>query len=165
MNDIKTIDIHGKAYVPVSERVRVAHEESKKLSITTEVLPNGGSIVIKATVTTEKGVFTGISAANPAKAIEKMSPYEVAETSAIGRALGFAGFGIIEGIATADEVVKAQNDEEPPLIDPDEPNDTARTCTQHDEVMIKAYSKTKKKDYWSHRNDEGQICFGSGYLE
>ncbi len=41
------------------------------------------------------------------KAIEKASPYEVAETSAIGRALGFAGFGIADGIASADEMVKA----------------------------------------------------------
>lgn len=116
MNDVKTIDIHGKAYVPVSERVRVAHVESKLLSITTEIIPNGGMVIVKATVTTAKGTFTGISAANPNKAIEKMSPYEVAETSAVGRALGFAGFGLVDGLATADEMVKA---EEPPVIGPD----------------------------------------------
>ena len=52
-------------------------------------------------------LFTGISAANPNKAIEKMSPYEVAETSAVGRALGFAGYGLVDDIATADEMVKA----------------------------------------------------------
>ncbi len=31
---------------------------------------------------------------------------EVAETSAIGRALGFAGYGIVEGVASADELIK-----------------------------------------------------------
>lgn len=100
------IQIHGKQYVTVDERVKAAHEACKTLSIATEVLPIAEKIVVKATVVTEKGTFTGISAANEAKTIEKQSPYEVAETSAVGRALGFAGYGIINGIATADEIAK-----------------------------------------------------------
>jgi len=101
-----TINIHGNEYVTVAERVQEAHKDQEKLDIMTEVLYQN-PVVVKAIVTTSKGVFTGISAANPAKAIEKMSPYEVAETSAIGRALGFAGYGIVEGIASADEIIKA----------------------------------------------------------
>ncbi len=60
-------------------------------------------------VTIKGKVFTGISSVNldTMKQIEKQNPYEVAETSAVGRALGFAGYGIIEGIASADEMVKA----------------------------------------------------------
>ena len=103
----QTINIHGKQYMPVSGRVELAHADLKQLSITTEILPVEGAVVIKATVLTPKGTFTGISVANPAKMIEKASPYEVAETSAIGRALGFAGYGIVEGIATADEMIKS----------------------------------------------------------
>ncbi len=100
--------IHNKEYVTVAERVAQAHSELKgDLSITTEVLANE-PVVIKATVHIGDNVFTGISAANPLKAIEKQSPYEVAETSAVGRALGFAGFGIAEGIASADEIVIAE---------------------------------------------------------
>ena len=91
------IQIHGKQYVTVDERVKAAHEACKKISISTEVLPMADKIVVKATVVTEKGTFTGISAANEAKLIEKQSPYEVAETSAVGRALGFAGYGVING--------------------------------------------------------------------
>ncbi len=105
---LKTISIHGKEYVPVSERIKEAHEAlSENFSITTEVLAFDPIVVIKATVTIPKGIFTGISAANPAKSIEKQSPYEVAETSAVGRALGFAGFGLIDSIASADEVTNA----------------------------------------------------------
>jgi hypothetical protein len=100
------ITIHGKQYITVAERIVAAHEALKSISITTEVLFQN-PVVIKATVTTSKGVFTGISAANPNKTIEKMSPYEVAETSAVGRALGFAGYGVVEGVATADEMIKA----------------------------------------------------------
>src|SRR5258706_9696841 len=108
-----SIQIHGKQYVTVDERVKAAHEACKKISISTEVLPLADKIVVKATVTTEKGTFTGISAANETKLIEKQSPYEVAETSAVGRALGFAGYGVIGGIATADEMTKALSQEKP----------------------------------------------------
>lgn len=113
----KTIDIHGKQYMPVSERVRMAHDSKSLLSINTEVLQHN-PVVIKATVEIAigghgNGTFTGISAANSGKAIEKASPYEVAETSAVGRALGFAGFGIVEGIASADEMIKAGSQKAP----------------------------------------------------
>ena len=108
-----SIQIHGKEYITVAERVLEAHKELEKIDITTEVLYQT-PVVVKATVVTKKGTFTGISAANPNKAIEKMSPYEVAETSAIGRALGFAGYGIIDGIATADEMNKANAEESDP---------------------------------------------------
>lgn len=108
MSENNVIKIHGKDYLTVAGRLAIAHEGSKTLSITTEVLPDtNGNVVIKATVVTDKGTFTGISGANTSKAIEKQSPYEVAETSAVGRALGFAGYGVTDGIATADEMVKA----------------------------------------------------------
>lgn len=103
------IKIHGKEYVTVSERVQELHAQNlENVSIETEVLAHE-PVVIRATVTIDQNVFTGISAANPSKAIEKQSPYEVAETSAVGRALGFAGFGLVDGIATADEIKKADN--------------------------------------------------------
>lgn len=41
----------------------------------------------------------------------------------------------------------------------------ARRCSEHDEVMEKKYSESKKKDYWCHRNEKGKLCFGSGYLD
>jgi hypothetical protein len=107
---MKTINIRGKNYVPVSERVKEIHQVLKDevFSITTELLPNDKAVIFKATITIGDRVFTGHSGANPEKAIEKQSPYEVAETSAIGRALGFAGFGIEDGIASADEITKAE---------------------------------------------------------
>lgn len=106
------VDIHGKQYIKVAERVQALHEtiKDKTISITTEFLPINDMVVCKASIRIGDNFFTGTSAANPSKTIEKQSPYEVAETSAVGRALGFAGFGIIEGIASADEMVKAGAD-------------------------------------------------------
>lgn len=102
-----TIKIHGKDYVTVAERVAQFHKDypNQAIEIITEVLSHT-PVVIRATVRTgdRSRVFTGISAANPTKAIEKASPYEVAETSAVGRALGFAGYGIETSIASADEI-------------------------------------------------------------
>jgi signal transduction histidine kinase len=54
-----SIQIHGKQYVTVDERVKAAHEACKTLSISTEVLPIAHKIVVKARVITEKGSFTG----------------------------------------------------------------------------------------------------------
>jgi hypothetical protein len=104
------IMIHGKEYVTVAERLKLLHEQKDlkgKISIKSELV-SAEPVVVKATLTLNGQVFTGISAANPSKSIEKISPYEVAETSAVGRALGFAGFGSVEGIASADEMLKAE---------------------------------------------------------
>jgi hypothetical protein len=109
----KTISIHGKDYLTVAGRVELAHDdkENKTLSITTELVEVAypERILFKATVITPKGTYTGYSAIDPktGKMIEKLSPYEVAETSAVGRALGFAGYGLVEGIASADEMAKS----------------------------------------------------------
>ena len=109
----KTITIHGKEYMPVSERIKEAGASLIELS--TEVLQHEPIVVIKASIrikdSKREATFTGISSANPAKAIEKSNPYEVAETSAVGRALGFAGYGIVEGIASADEMNKSMNED------------------------------------------------------
>ena len=105
---MKTVNIHGNEYITVAGRLELAHKDGKLVSIETELLPVDGQVVVKATVKTKTGVFTGISAANPAKLIEKTSPFEVAETSAVGRALGFAGYGVLDGIATAEEMKKAE---------------------------------------------------------
>jgi hypothetical protein len=105
-----SIKIHGKDYVTVNERVQQAHDDKGFVDLNTEVLSHN-PVVIKATVKTKSGTYTGISAANPAKAIEKQSPYEVAETSAVGRALGFAGYGIVDSIASADEIAKVADDD------------------------------------------------------
>jgi hypothetical protein len=102
------VNIHGKEYMTVARRIELAHQESALESVSTEVLAHA-PIVVKATVQIKGKVFTGISAVNPenARMIEKQNPYEVAETSAVGRALGFAGYGVIESIASADEMVRA----------------------------------------------------------
>lgn len=102
------VNIHGKDYMTVARRVEIAHADNVFEELYTEILSNE-PVIIRATVTIKGKKFTGISSvqSNSGKMIEKQNPYEVAETSAVGRALGFAGFGIVEGIASADEMHKS----------------------------------------------------------
>lgn len=109
--DLPTIDIRGKSYVQVKDRVAYFVETfPEDGSITTELLskPEDKLVVMKATVTIGERVFTGHSQAMTGdKGVNLTAAMENAETSAVGRALGFAGIGIIESVASADEVDKS----------------------------------------------------------
>ena len=105
----KAVDIKGKKYVLVSDRVLSL--SGTKYSIETEVLPSAESTwVVKATLTTESGVYTGHAQEVIGDGyINKTSALENAETSAVGRACAMAGIGVIDSIASVDEINKANN--------------------------------------------------------
>lgn len=105
---VKTINIKGKEYVPVSERIKELHDKlAGGASITTEIVSNTDKmVVVKATVTIGDIEYTGHSQAVWGEGMMGKVALEVAETSAIGRALGFAGYGIVDGIASAEEISK-----------------------------------------------------------
>lgn len=112
---MKTINIKGKEYVPVVERVKEFHKLYPNSEIRTEILPTSTEdrVIVKATVCLDSSdkvssyrTFTGHSQATYGKGMMGDVALEVAETSAIGRALGFANIGLIDGIASADEIRK-----------------------------------------------------------
>lgn len=112
MTKLPTVDIRGKEYVMVKDRILAFHEKYKNGSITTELTITGDAVLAKATVQTNEEVSqicTGHSEAIRGKSngITGSSPVEVAETSAVGRALGMLGIGILESVASADEIRKA----------------------------------------------------------
>lgn len=114
---MKTINIKGKEYVPVVERVKEFHRIYPDGDIATQIVDCGAErIAIKATVTIfeKDGItktFTGHSQAEWGKGMMGGVALEVAETSAIGRALGFANIGLLDGIASADEMRKVKKDD------------------------------------------------------
>lgn len=106
---MKTISIQGKDYVPVVERIKEAHIQDKEVSIATEIVETGVTrVAVKATITFKGKVFTGHSQAEWGKGRMGDVALEIAETSAIGRALGFANIGLLDGIASADEMRKVK---------------------------------------------------------
>lgn len=106
------VNIHGKEYKTVAERVNEIHELDK-MNIETEMISwVGGLVIFKATVTTDKGVFNGHAyEVETAKGINQTSALENCETSAVGRALAFAGYAGSE-IASANEVQQAIHQQE-----------------------------------------------------
>jgi hypothetical protein len=108
---MKTINIKGKEYIPVVERVKEAHKLDSDVSITTEAVEFGERVSVKATVVFKGKTFTGHSQAVYGKGMMGDVALEIAETSAVGRALGFANIGLIDGIASADEMRKVKVDE------------------------------------------------------
>lgn len=117
---MKTINIKGKEYVPVVERVKEFHVQYPKGWIETTIHDKSDDrrVIVLAKVYLGDGRFyCGASQAEWGKGLMGGVALEVAETSAIGRALGFANIGLIDGIASADEMRKVgkveDNDEQP----------------------------------------------------
>lgn len=123
------VNIHGKEYMTVARRLEIAHADNAIEGIETSIL-NHNPVVVKAKIKIKGQTYTGISSVDPQsqKLIEKQNPYEVAETSAVGRALGFAGYGLIESVASADEVVFAHEIGKPEQTTPVEPK--CQVCGQ-----------------------------------
>lgn len=115
---MKTVNIKGKEYVEVNERVKhfVEIYGKRGWSITTELLSDvNGVCLFKATIRDENGhvMATGHAYEKESSSfINKNSYIENCETSAVGRALGFLGIGIDASIASGDEVINAINNQQ-----------------------------------------------------
>ena len=98
-------------YKTVAERVQELHAAHKEVSIRTAIVPaESGTHIIRCEITIPGlGQFIGHAEERIGSTmINKTSALENCETSAVGRALAFAGFGGDE-IASADEVAAAIN--------------------------------------------------------
>lgn len=110
---INTINIKGKEYATVDSRVQFFREKYTNWSIETDFVVldlDKGVCVCRAVVKDENGKIMSDGYAHewqskPGSMVNKTSYIENAQTSAVGRALGFVGIGINGmGIATAEEV-------------------------------------------------------------
>ena len=113
---MKTIDIKGKSYVMVNERILEFRRENPDYHLRSEMIHNeGGVCIFKAEVVDMNGdvVATGHAYEKEGSTfINKTSYIENCETSAWGRALGCLGIGIGESIASAEEVGNAIKQQE-----------------------------------------------------
>ena len=107
---LKTINIKGKQYVEVNERLKYFRETYPEYSLITEILQcTDDHCVMKATIL-NGGVPVATGHAHEIKSasfINKTSFVEVCETSAWGRALANFGIGIDASVASAQEVQMA----------------------------------------------------------
>lgn len=112
---LKTIDFKGKGYAQVNERVKAFRMVCPNGSISTEIVSmEDGVVTMRATVLEEDGTVLATGYAQEKESssyINKTSYIENCETSAVGRALGFAGIGIDGSMASADELANALNNQ------------------------------------------------------
>jgi len=98
-----------KAFPKVGGRLRLAHHENGKLSITSEIVHYDEKVaVVKALAITSKGEFVGHGMASVDRD-DRIAPaiLELSETRAIARALRFAGFGV--EFCSAEEISHLEN--------------------------------------------------------
>ena len=121
---IKTIDIKGKEYSEVNQRIKAFRMVYPQGTIETEMLSNENGVCVfrakvgytKSCIDMEKGILADVYTLlgtgtayerEDSTFINKTSYIENCETSAVGRALGMAGFGIDVSVASAEEVQNA----------------------------------------------------------
>jgi len=116
---MKTINIKGKEYVQVNERIGYFHSQKKydkwgieTIKIKDEVCQTKKDRLVqfRAVIFDESKMIRATGHAEEymgSSYINKTSFIENCETSAIGRALGLLGIGIDTSIASADEVSNA----------------------------------------------------------
>lgn len=111
--------IRGKEYVEVKDRVLQFNKDYPRGFITTEIIQQDEKLItMRATATPDvlnpERKFTGTAQEwkdDPKSMVNKTSFVENCETSAVGRALALMGIGVIDSIASAEEVMIAKNKE------------------------------------------------------
>ena len=117
---ITTTNIKGKEYAEVNQRIKAFRMVYPEGTIYTEMISNeDGVCVFKAKVyangdkVVNSLLGTGHAYEKESSSfINKTSYIENCETSAVGRALGMAGFGIDTSICSAEELSNAQLQQE-----------------------------------------------------
>jgi len=130
----KAILIKGKKYVLVKDRIIAFNKFYPNGAIKTELVSDVSSerVVVKAQVTPDiknlDRYFTGYSQAVIGKGlVNQTAALENAETSAVGRALAMLGIGVIDSVASVDEMKKAGATKPTPTPVPvKRPNDRER---------------------------------------
>lgn len=162
---ISTTDIKGKEYAEVNQRIKAFRMVFPTGTIETELLSNeNGVCIFKATVANNETILgTGTAYEKEGSSfINKTSYIENCETSAVGRALGMAGFGIDTSVASAEEVQNAMEQQNQNLaeetIGKTEISILQATVkkynkneTEVNQILLKYgykdFSEVKKKDY------------------
>ncbi len=117
MKKLKTVNIKGKDYVEVHERLKFFREVYPEYTLDTQTIEKTeDTVMFKAVILNEQGRIIASGHAEERRGssfINKTSYVENCETSAWGRALGNFGIGLDTAVASADEVSNAILNDKP----------------------------------------------------
>ena len=153
-NDLlNSMDIKGKDYIPVNERIKAFRYIYPRGQILTEIIGlENGICTIKASAYDEEGKLLATGHAQEKESssfINKTSYIENCETSAVGRCLGNVGIGIDKGFASYEEVANAKKQQEDgdPKISNDQWKSLNRFYTKEEiKAMYEELGITNGKD-------------------
>ena len=123
----KGVDVKGKNYILVNDRVNAFRAVCPNGMIATEIekdLSGNGVVTMRTTIANEDGQIIGTGFAQEKESngfVNSTSYVENCETSSVGRALGFCGIGVYDSIASAEEVanaIKNQKHDKPAELTP-----------------------------------------------
>ena len=162
---IKTTDIKGKEYAEVNQRIKAFRMVYPQGFIDTEMLSNENGVCIFKAMAGYYDIdgsinWLGIGHAyekENSSFINKTSYIENCETSAVGRALGMAGFGIDVSVASAEEIQNAINNQEVTQEDAD--NYKFTFGKYKDKTLKEVYEQDEKYIEWylNNTNDDRMI--------
>lgn len=159
---MKSVDIKGKPYIEVNERLKFFRENYPNYRLTSDIIElKDGRVVMIACVIDDTGTTLATGHAyekEDSTFINKTSFIENCETSAWGRALGNFGIGIDTAVASAEEVQNAiKQQKEPakkkspvnkePLISEDQKIQLQDILTDADIELTSANKKKLAKKY------------------
>ena len=160
---VKT-DIKGKSYADVSQRIKAFRRVYPDGCIKTEMVSNENGVCIFRAYVYSKGystlngdefVLLGTGTAYEKEGssfINKTSYIENAETSAVGRALGMAGFGLDTEIASVEEVSNAINNQ--PAENAEEKKPEQKATPKQIEFLLSKYEGENLKKLLKTNNLE-----------
>ena len=161
---IKTTDIKGKEYAEVNQRIKAFRMVYPDGIIDTQMLSNeNGICIFKAMVGYYEDDINGCVRwlgtgyayeKENSTFINKTSYIENCETSAVGRALGMAGFGIDVSVASAEEVQNAIINQE---ITQEEADSYKLTFGKYkDKTLKEVYKEDEKYIEWMINNTKDE---------
>ena len=145
---METVDIKGKAYVMVNERLKYFRDNFKDYRLISDIISmEGGEVTMKASVIDASGnvLATGHASEKETNGfINKFSYVENCETSAWGRALANFGIGIDASVASADEVANAIK------------NQTKKELKDYSKEISESRSESDLTSIWNKMTPEEQ---------
>ena len=156
MEKLKTVNLKGKEYVMVNERLKWFRKNFPGHSLETWIESNSDNrVIMRAVIKNEEGrtIATGYASEVMGSGVNKDSHIENCETSAWGRALGNFGIGIDSSIASAEEVQGVEKNLERTAKDL---LTTAVSKFESSETVFEKIGLTRKEvnDIWKSGKDE-----------